>query len=525
MVPDARDPSNNPIKEPSAPRYYNCPTQTASSDPTYTIETVNNDDDDHGVAYVQQGLLSSPFPSTHRKVPPPSRTRPTGIPQSLNPLFENVDPSDWASLSDFAALAGSVDAHFNTSRHQSRTVGITSPVAHPVSTPGSADNNASGFSPAQLQQLQALIPPQQSPSPTTVVSNASGFSTVQMQELQSLFSSMATSFISTMQTARQETPSPLASPPMTGNSFVSRYKTDTAPGLPAVTEESDPDDSIDMHTAPPKTRPTPISVGTSAAPTMQHFDTTKNTWRTKMGLDAHIKEGPGLAAPLRSNVSQPNIPPSARPGFFAPSANAQIRQRFADARLPKSDPDEPPDDSWNGGNNFDPDSSPKPRTLAWDTFNRDGHSYQPSREGIISQRPTPPVQHGPTWFQFQVDPYQQIDLDTTTGTIAPWFSPRANYGMILNHPVPLNLPHIVKEFFMAQFISVPFNAKNNKSFHDNFPKFPTTATRGHLLVYHSELVKYCAMHGVFVPPPQTYMPNSLLGSWFDSLDTFTQHHP
>ena len=32
------------------------------------------------------------------------------------------------------------------------------------------------------------------------------------------------------------------------------------------------------------------------------------------------------------------------------------------------------------------------------------------------------------------------------------------------------------------------------------------------------------MHGVFVPLPQSYLHNSLLGSWFDSLDDYTQHH-
>ena len=226
-------------------------------------------------------------------------------------------------------------------------------------------------------------------------------------------------------------------------------KLECPPSLPSVAEEPSPDSDLDVHVPPPVPPPTPwcLSDSTpSSAPTPHRFDVSSQSWRTRMGLAPVDPPSPPDA----------ELPPlsTSRPDFFAPNAQSQTRQRFADAHVERSFTDRLSDDArWNGGNNFDPPPPPPlhppKRSPAWDSFDRDGYDYQPSREGVIARRRHPPAGHGPTWFQFQVDPYQQINIDTSTGTIAPWYSPRANFGTILNHPVPLNLPHIDKEFFLA----------------------------------------------------------------------------
>ena len=363
--------------------------------------------------------------------------------------------------------------------------------------------------------VEPTPPAKPTPSPLATDTAASNFSPAQMQEITSLFTKMTNTLINSMK--------PKIIDPNTASTPSS-----SMPPMPRVDENaslhSDSDDDFQVHTAPPKQQPPPISVDSRRTPSpidkpKPLFDVSHSNWRTRVGL------GPSTDVKPKP---EPHAPPASRPGFFAPSAPAQTRQRFADAHAlrqdtPTHDPSD--DSSWSGGNNFAHHQPSRDRHNApWDSFDRNGHSFPPSREGVIAQRGTPRPSHGPTWFQFQVDPYQHVDVDTYSGTIAPWYSARAEFGLILNHPVPLNLPHIDQEFFLAQFLSVPFNAKNIKGFYDNFPKFPAKAGRSHLLVYHSELVKYSAMHGLFIPPPQTYLPNNLLGSWFDALDTFTQHH-
>ena len=80
--------------------------------------------------------------------------------------------------------------------------------------------------------------------------------------------------------------------------------------------------------------------------------------------------------------------------------------------------------------------------------------------------------------------------------------------------------HVTRDNFMSSFhrnrvLGTP--NRDIKQFLANFPKLPDNATSGQLFDWLHHVCFYSSGYGIFVPPPHTMLPESLLGVWADDL--------
>jgi hypothetical protein len=110
---------------------------------------------------------------------------------------------------------------------------------------------------------------------------------------------------------------------------------------------------------------------------------------------------------------------------------------------------------------------------SWDEFRRDNFRYRMrSPEAITMARlaAAKPYEHGVTWSEYTVN-IQALELHPDTGTISPWYCERFDDGVVLNHPISLDVSTMDMDVFLAGFSCQGFNSKRQKEFENYFPKF------------------------------------------------------
>jgi hypothetical protein len=154
--------------------------------------------------------------------------------------------------------------------------------------------------------------------------------------------------------------------------------------------------------------------------------------------------------------------------------------------------------------------------------------YQPNFPTSTSQRQygiNPPVNSGnQEWFEFHARDPSNIAINLTSGSILPWKAIRPNFGLVVNHPVPLHLHQLDRTHFLSHFHSVTFETKLLKQFQEGFPVFASSGTHRHLLPYYMQVVAYGSLFGVYIPPLHTLVPGNLMGLWYHHLPVWTQNH-
>jgi hypothetical protein len=92
----------------------------------------------------------------------------------------------------------------------------------------------------------------------------------------------------------------------------------------------------------------------------------------------------------------------------------------------------------------------------WDAYHHGGFTYPPGIEALQHTHGPAMLNQGHTWQYYQCDPYDVV-VDITTGQIPTWYASRPDHGVICNFPVPLDIPNMDQEQFLAAFQCwVPF---------------------------------------------------------------------
>jgi hypothetical protein len=80
---------------------------------------------------------------------------------------------------------------------------------------------------------------------------------------------------------------------------------------------------------------------------------------------------------------------------------------------------------------------------------------------------TSPYPQGVSWSEFTVN-LQDVQIHPDTGTISPWCCECFDNGMILNHPICLDVSTMVMEAFLAGFLHYSFDHTRQKYFELQF---------------------------------------------------------
>ena len=215
----------------------------------------------------------------------------------------------------------------------------------------------------------------------------------------------------------------------------------------------------------------------------------------------HVGRSPNVTTPHASAQS-------------AKSAGSQSSRKQSDPQSHQGD-----DPSVN------PSTEPPNRNPSWDSGNREGWAYPQSTHGIHQHRRHPQPVHGSHWWKYTLDPYENIQCDVDTGSIAPWYAHRPGFGLVLNHAVCLNMQHFDKNQFLSHFRNRgEFDSRMLREFRAGFPACPDDAELGSLLKYHATVVKYATIYKVFVPPAHTLRSHNILGIWYKDLNDDYQSH-
>jgi hypothetical protein len=87
-----------------------------------------------------------------------------------------------------------------------------------------------------------------------------------------------------------------------------------------------------------------------------------------------------------------------------------------------------------------------------------------------------------------------------TGTISPWYCECFDDGVILNHPIRLDVSTMDMEAFLAGFSRCSFDHTRQKYFELQFPAYKKTQ---HFYKYFDLVVWHCQGFNIFVPPLHT----------------------
>jgi hypothetical protein len=114
-----------------------------------------------------------------------------------------------------------------------------------------------------------------------------------------------------------------------------------------------------------------------------------------------------------------------------------------------------------------PQADPAPsRDPPWDAVQQDRFRYQmqsPEAITIACLATAKPYVHGVTCWEFTVNVHD-LELHLETSTISPWYCKGFDDGVVLNHPISLNVST------MAGFTRQGFDNKCQKEFENFFPK-------------------------------------------------------
>jgi hypothetical protein len=102
--------------------------------------------------------------------------------------------------------------------------------------------------------------------------------------------------------------------------------------------------------------------------------------------------------------------------------------------------------------------------LPWDAFQQYRFQYQmhsPEAIAMAHLAAAKPYVHGVTCSEFTVN-VQDLELHPETGTISPWYCEHFDDGMVLNHPISLDVSTMEMNVFLAGFTRQGFDNKWQK---------------------------------------------------------------
>jgi hypothetical protein len=127
--------------------------------------------------------------------------------------------------------------------------------------------------------------------------------------------------------------------------------------------------------------------------------------------------------------------------------------------------------------------------LLWDAFQRNHFWYQmrsPEAITMACLAAAKPYFHGVTWSEFTVN-VQDLELHPETSTISPWYCEHFDDGVVLNHPISLDVSTMDMDVFLAGFTRQGFDNKQQKEFENFFPKFDKSQ---HLYDYYKTVLQH-----------------------------------
>jgi hypothetical protein len=169
-----------------------------------------------------------------------------------------------------------------------------------------------------------------------------------------------------------------------------------------------------------------------------------------------------------------------------------------------------------------PQADPAPsRDPPWDAFQQDRFRYRMQSPEAITMAclaTAKPYVHGVTWSEFTVN-VQDLELHPETGTVSPWYCECFDNGVVLNHPISLDVSTMDMDVFLAGFTCQGFDNKRQKEFENFFPKYDKAQ---HLYDYYETVLRHCQGYNIFVPPLHTLVQAHDLGFWYEHLPAHIQ---
>jgi hypothetical protein len=157
--------------------------------------------------------------------------------------------------------------------------------------------------------------------------------------------------------------------------------------------------------------------------------------------------------------------------------------------------------TWNIGPHTDPN---------WDEYCRNSFSYTMKCKAAVEHEhcsDTSLYPQGVSWSEFTVN-LQDVQIHPDTGTISPWYCECFDDGMILNHPIRLDVSTM--EAFLAGFSWCSFDHTHQKYFELQFLAYKKTQ---HFYKYYDLVVQHCRGFNIFVPPLHTLVQMDGFGMW------------
>jgi hypothetical protein len=125
--------------------------------------------------------------------------------------------------------------------------------------------------------------------------------------------------------------------------------------------------------------------------------------------------------------------------------------------------------------------------------------------------------HGVTWLEFTVN-VQDLELHPETSTISPWYCEHFDNGVVLNHPISLNVSTMDMDVFLAGFTRQGFDNKHQKEFENFSPKY----NKAQQYNYYKTVLRHCQGYNIFVLPLHTLVQAHDLGFWYKHLPAHIQ---